>query len=375
MKSRTFVDCVSVQARAGRGGNGSNSFRREACVEMGGPDGGDGGRGGHILFRASHDEDSLLRLYYSPILQAQDGGPGRGQQMHGRNAPDVVFKVPCGTQVYDEETGELLFDLVDDGQEVIAAEGGRGGLGNVHWKTSTHQAPTEFTPGAAGQERRLRLELKLMADAGLVGFPNAGKSSILTAISDAHPKIGAYPFTTINPIIGTVCYPDFSQIRVADIPGLVEGAHAGVGLGDAFLRHLARSRLLVYVVDVGGGEGRRPWDDYRALRREIGLHDPALLKLPSVLVANKTDLPDAAANLPLLARRANRKVIAVSTVDGSGIEELKDRLHALLKPQPAGKPSPAGRPSRGNGLDEEGNVTAERLKNAGFFDLKTRMKG
>jgi GTP-binding protein len=371
VKSRQFVDCVTLHVRAGRGGDGSASFRREAHVERGGPDGGDGGRGGHVILRGDSNEDSLLRLFFSPDLRAEDGGAGRGQQMHGRNAPDMIVNVPCGTEVFDAESGALLFDIVTHGQEAVIAAGGRGGLGNVHWKSSTHQAPTECTPGEAGQEFRLRLELKSIAEVGLVGFPNAGKSSLLAAISDAHPKVGAYPFTTLNPMIGTIVYPDYSQVRVADIPGLVEGAHTGVGLGVAFLRHLARARLLLYVVDAAGVDGRTPWDDYRALRREIGLYDAALLKRPSLLVANKLDLPEAAAHLEPLARRARRQAIAVSTLDGRGLPDLLRRLKQAIKPKAPGATAPTA--SRAPASHDM--VTAERLAKASFFDLGESKRG
>ena len=370
MKTRQFVDCVTVHVRAGNGGNGSASFRREAHVERGGPDGGDGGRGGHVVFRGDRNEDSLIRLYYSPRVFAEDGAAGRGQQMHGRNGTDQIVHVPCGTSIHDAESGALLFDITEDGQEVVAARGGKGGLGNVHWKTATHQAPTECTPGDPGGEFRLRLELKVIADLGLVGFPNAGKSSLLAALSSAHPKIATYPFTTLNPIIGAVGFPDFSQVTIADIPGILPGAHAGVGLGLEFLRHLARSKALIFVVDAAGSEGRTPWSDYRALRREIRLHDPALLKRPILLVANKMDLPAAAANIERLRRSARREAIPVSTVSGEGLPGLRDRIQALIKPVPPGagapSPAPAAHPQ---GDDGPAIISAEAFARATFLDV------
>ncbi len=336
MKARRFIDRVTVHVQAGTGGDGGASFRREKYVDRGGPDGGDGGRGGHVFFRGSKDVDSLVRLHFEPLLHAEDGGQGRKQQMHGRNGADLEIAVPCGTSVYRADTGELLADIVADGQVERLARGGGGGLGNVHFKSSTHQAPTEHTPGGAGEEFDLLLELKTLADAGLLGFPSAGKSSLLAAVSEARPKVAPYPFTTLHPIIGTVVYPDFSQIRVADIPGIIEGASDGVGLGLDFLRHISRARVLVMVLDMAGTDGREPWQDYRTLRAELKAYDPELLKRPILLVANKMDLPEAKGNLALFRRKVRGRVIPLSAADGSGVETLKKRLWELLRPQPAG---------------------------------------
>ncbi|NLF86336.1 MAG: GTPase ObgE [Lentisphaerae bacterium] len=370
VKTRQFVDCLTVQARAGRGGDGSASFRREAHVERGGPDGGDGGRGGHVILRGDINEDSLIRLFYSPRLVAEAGVAGRGQQMHGRNGADLVVHVPCGTLVFDEETGELRGDITADGQELIIARGGAGGLGNIHFKSSTHQAPTEFTPGREGEEFRLRMELKVIAEVGLVGFPNAGKSSLLSALSAARPKIAAYPFTTLNPIIGTAVFGDFSQIRIADIPGIVEGAHTGVGLGLDFLRHLSRAKALLFVVDAAGVDGRTPWDDYRALRREMRLFDPALLKRPILLVANKMDLPGAAENLARLDAAARRQALPVSVATGQGLDDLRARLKALIRPvAPGAAPRGVPRVLKKAAAAGDGLVTPEKLARASFFDL------
>jgi len=375
VKAHKFVDSVTVLVRAGRGGDGSCSFRREACVEKGGPDGGDGGRGGHVIFRGDHDEDSLQRLYFAPQLFAEAGVPGRGQKMYGRNGKDLCVKVPCGTSVFDRDSGRLMADIVAHGQEEILARGGKGGLGNVHWKTATHQAPIEFTPGLAGEEFTLKLELKVLADVGLVGFPNAGKSSLLRRISDAHPKVASYPFTTLNPIVGTVCYPDFSQLRVADIPGLIEGAHEGIGLGHEFLRHLERSRLLLFVIDMAGVDGREPWADYKALRNELAMHSAKLAKSPALVVANKLDLPEAAANLKSFRRRIRVPIIKVSTLEGTGIEEVKQRLWDELRPVPRGArafvPAPAT-PAVADAADEI--VTEEKMRLAGFFDLPVKKR-
>ena len=364
MKERLFVDCQSVHVRAGRGGDGSPSFRREAHVEFGGPDGGDGGRGGNVVLRGSRHVDTLLGIFYSPRLFAENGEPGRGQKMFGRNGSDLVIDVPCGTTVIDEETGEVCFDVVDDGQEVVIARGGRGGLGNVHWKSATNQAPTKFTPGEEGEEFHYRLELKVIAEIGLVGFPNAGKSSLLTAISDARPKIGAYPFTTLNPVIGTVVFDDFATLRVADIPGIIAGANEGVGLGIDFLKHISRAKALVFVVDTAGVDGRTPWSDYKALREEVAAFDPSLLERPSLLVANKLDLPGADANLAKLERAARRKAIAVSTADGTGLEELKARIRQLVKPTPPGSST-----SKRRTRQDHAEVSAEKLAKASFLKL------
>jgi GTP-binding protein len=292
--------------------------------------------------------------------------------MHGRDGRDLVIRVPCGTEIYDVETGERLFDIVEHGQEVIVAKGGRGGVGNVHFKTSTHQAPEEYTPGKPGDEFPLRVELKLLADVGLVGFPNAGKSSLLSRISDAHPRIAAYPFTTTNPIIGTVQFADYSQIRVADIPGLIEGAHTGVGLGIEFLKHIARSRMLLYVIDMAGTDGRDPWTDYRTLRRELRAHDSRLLKLPSLIVANKMDVEGAALKLRRFNRETRQKALPVSTVDGQGLEALKTHLFEAIQPvarRASAAPATAA-PPPGPAVDPQDEViSAERLQAAKFFDF------
>jgi GTP-binding protein len=379
VKAHKFVDSVGVHVRAGKGGDGSCSFRREACVEKGGPDGGDGGRGGHVVFVGDHDEDSLQRIYYSPLLFAEHGVPGRGQKMYGRNGKDLVIKVPCGTAVFDRDTGAPVADITEHRQEAIIARGGKGGLGNVHWKTSTHQAPTEFTPGELGEEFHLNLELKLLADVGLVGFPNAGKSSLLSRISDAHPKVAAYPFTTINPIVGTVCYPDFSQIRVADVPGLIKGAHEGVGLGHEFLRHLERSRLLLCVIDMAGVDGREPWDDYKALRNELALHSAELARRPMLVVANKMDLPEAVEKMKSFRRRVRLPILRISTVDDRGIAEVKTRLWEELRPLPRGSRAavlPATELVTPSAVAEASDeiVSAEKVRQAGFLDMATRKR-
>ena len=283
MKSYKFIDLVTVHVRAGDGGNGSASFRREKFIPKGGPDGGDGGRGGHVILKANRDLNSLTRLYFTPHQNAGNGGHGGDQRSHGRNGNDLFVQVPCGTQVRDAETDEFLADIVTHGQEFMVARGGKGGRGNCHWKSATHQAPREHTDGDPGEERTVRMELKLVADVGLVGFPNAGKSSILSRISDAHPKVAPYPFTTLNPVIGTMIFDDYSRLTVADIPGLIEGAHHGVGLGHDFLRHIERAGVLVVVLDMAAVDGRTPERDYTNLLKELHLHDPELAARPSMM--------------------------------------------------------------------------------------------
>jgi GTP-binding protein len=331
LKTRKFVDHVTVFATAGNGGNGSASFRREKFVPKGGPDGGDGGRGGHVILCGDHDTDSLINLYFAPHVRAGHGGHGAGKRRHGRNGQDRRVKVPCGTEVWEKESDTLIGDIVSHGQELIVAKGGKGGLGNVHFKSSTHQAPTEHTDGKTGQDATLRLELKIMADIGLVGFPNAGKSSLLTALSDAHPKIGAYPFTTLNPVLGTVIFEDYTKLRIADIPGIIDGAHEGVGLGYDFLRHIERSRFLLIVLDMAGVDTRSPLDDYHNLLSELKLYDSDLPERPHLVVANKMDLPEAEENRKEFVEKTGLEPILVSTADNRGIPELKRELHALCE--------------------------------------------
>lgn len=331
MKLHKFVDHVKIYVKAGDGGNGCTSFRREKYVPLGGPDGGDGGKGGNILLRADSDSDSLLKLYFQPHQKAGSGVPGKGAQMYGRNGEDCIVPVPCGTEVWDFTTGVMVADLLNPGDTFLAAKGGNGGLGNIHFSTSTDRAPKEHTDGTAGEERTLRLELKLAADAGLVGFPNAGKSSLLTAISHAHPRIAPYPFTTLNPIIGTVVYPDYVKIKVADVPGIVEDAHLGVGLGVEFLRHVERAGVLVHVIDMGGTEGRDPVDDFRKIKKEIKLYKEALLERPFLIVANKMDEPSAAENLKVFKRKTRTKPIPISCLTDEGIADFLKILRETVE--------------------------------------------
>ena len=330
MKTRTFIDQVDVVVRSGKGGDGAASFRREALVAFGGPDGGDGGRGGDVVLRASTHVNSLISLYFDPKLVAEDGVPGSGKRCYGRRGKDLVVDVPCGTLVTDLDTGLVVADIVDPGQRVVIAKGGAGGYGNVHFKSAVNQAPTEHTPGGPAEERRLHFELKTIADAGLLGFPNAGKSSILTALSSATPKIASYPFTTLNPIVGTIEYDDFAQIRMADVPGIIEGASQGVGLGIAFLKHLERARVLVYMIDMAGTDNRKPWDDYRVLADEIAAFNAELPERPFLVVANKMDQAAARKNLRRFVKETGVTPIALSCTP-----TLKDlREYADLKDYP-----------------------------------------
>ena len=333
MKAKTFIDQVEIQVRSGKGGDGAMSMRREALVEFGGPDGGDGGRGGDVILKASEHINSLLSLFYDPKCYAQDGAPGQGQKMFGKRGKDLVVPVPLGTEVYDAETDLLIADITEAGQKVVVAKGGAGGYGNVQFKSSVNQAPTEHTPGGPAEEKRLRLELKTIADVGLLGFPNAGKSSLLTVLSSATPKIASYPFTTINPIVGTVVYDDFAKIGVADVPGIIEGAAKGVGLGLAFLKHLERSKVLVYVIDMAGTDNRKPWDDFSVLKKEIEEYSEELSLRPYLVLANKLDVPEARENLPRFIEETGVEPITVSCETREGVEKFKAAIRELVKPK------------------------------------------
>ena len=268
MKTRTFIDRIEVHVRSGKGGDGVATFRREALVSEGGPDGGDGGRGGDVVLKGSIHVNSLIALFFDPHLYAENGVNGGNRRCFGRRGKDLVVPVPLGTIVTDVDTGLLVADITEAGQTVVVAKGGAGGFGNCHFKSSVNQVPTEHTLGGAPEERKLLLEIKTIADAGLLGFPNAGKSSILSMVSSATPKIASYPFTTLNPIVGQIEYRDFAQVTMADVPGIIEGAARGVGLGIDFLRHLERARVLVYVIDMAGTDNREPWKDYEVLSKE-----------------------------------------------------------------------------------------------------------
>ena len=324
-----FVDRVKISVKGGKGGNGCVSFHREKFVPRGGPDGGNGGNGGSVVLKADANEQSLIDLSYNRHYDAANGPNGKGKNMYGRNADNVVVKVPVGTVVYDEETGEFLGDLETVGMELVVAKGGKGGKGNAAFATSGNRAPRTCEEGTEGEEKLLLLELKTIADVGLVGYPNAGKSTLLRALSAAKPKVAPYPFTTLHPMVGVVEYEDFSRLTVADIPGLIDGAHRNVGLGHHFLRHIERTHLLVYVLDMAGIDGRTPWDDFRHLQNELELYMKGLSKRPALIAANKMDLPESEENLALLRDELSSEVIDIVPISADKCE--LDNLKVLLR--------------------------------------------
>ena len=384
-----FVDEIKIYAQAGHGGKGCVAFQREKYRPKGGPSGGNGGRGGDVILEADHDLNNLIAQYYQPRLIAQDGRFGMGNGMDGHAGKDLVVKVPCGTLVWrlaheggpeeasevqpeitraalrasshhrpllrmstggravevdlsraeDEATvavsakpkGELVVDLTEHGQRFVLCKAGRGGLGNRNFATATRQTPRFAQPGEEGDEGNFLLELRTMAEVGLVGYPNAGKSTLLTAISRARPKVAPYPFTTLHPQIGIVEYPDFHRLTVCDVPGLIEGAHRNVGLGHEFLRHIERCKVLVLLLDMAGADGRAPWDDYKNLLSELELYDPALLERPRLVVANKMDEPAAEENLKKFKRRIRKTpVLPIAAAFDQGVEEFKERIRQAV---------------------------------------------
>lgn len=384
-----FIDEIRIFAQAGHGGKGCVAFHREAYVPKGGPSGGNGGRGGSVILQADHDLNNLLAQYYVPRLIAEKGGGGLGKGMDGRAGKDLIVKVPCGTLVWrlptttepdgpesgesEEATpilkasssqrhlirgagrtaareidlsdegesaavtahatkGELVADLTQHGQQFVLCKGGRGGLGNRNFATATRQTPRFAQPGEPGEEGEFLLELRIMAEVGLVGYPNAGKSTLLTAISRARPKIAPYPFTTLHPQIGIVEYPDWRRLTVCDVPGLIEGAHQNVGLGYAFLRHIQRCKVLVLLLDMAGADNRAPWDDYRQLLKELELYDPVLLERPRLVVANKMDESAAVENLKKFKRRISRTpVLPIAAAFDEGIDLFKRRIREAVE--------------------------------------------
>ena len=324
-----FVDEAKIRVKAGDGGNGCVAFRREKFVPRGGPSGGDGGRGGDVVMESSERHNTLVHFRFNPEYKAERGRHGEGSSCTGREGADVVLKVPVGTIVRDELTGELVHDFSGPDERIVIAHGGRGGRGNARFATSTHQAPREHEQGFPGEERVLRLELKLLADVGLVGFPNAGKSTLISRISAARPKIADYPFTTLQPNLGVVVVgeaPDDFSFVVADIPGLIEGASEGAGLGMQFLRHIERTRLLAHLVDVSDASGRPdPAEDYEVITKELASFGAGLDSKPTIVVASKIDIADKdkLAKLKRYCKRKKLELFAISAVTGEGVEELK----------------------------------------------------
>src|SRR5882724_6685786 len=388
-----FIDEIKIYARAGHGGKGCVAFTREKYVPKGGPSGGNGGRGGDVILEADHDLNNLIGQYYQPKLIAQDGKMGLGKGMDGHAGKDIIIKVPCGTLVWrlpspepppgeevddsedseeeeapkfqtstrkrplirhssggaameidlskeelDEDDsegnpkGELVADLTENGQQFILCKGGRGGLGNRNFATSTRQAPRFAQPGEPGGEGEYLFELRIVAEVGLVGYPNAGKSTLLTAISKARPKVAPYPFTTLHPQIGIVEYPDWHRLTVCDVPGLIEGAHRNVGLGHSFLRHIQRCKIIVILLDMAGTDGREPWDDYKNLLKELELYDPAMLDKPRLVVANKIDEPVANENLKKFKRKVRKTpVLPIAAAFDEGIEKFKKTIREAVE--------------------------------------------
>jgi GTP-binding protein len=397
-----FIDEIKVYARAGHGGKGAVAFQREAYRPKGGPSGGNGGRGGDVILEASHDLNNLINQYYQPRLIAEDGKQGLGKGMDGHAGEDIVIKVPCGTLVWklrdtkpgiededieekpgkktfsmgsahrpvirsahgvqaveydleeettvavrDETKGELVADMIENGQRFVLCKGGRGGLGNRNFATSVRQTPRFAQPGESGEEGEYLLELRIIADVGLVGYPNAGKSTLLSAISKARPKVAPYPFTTLHPQIGIVEFPDYRRIVVCDVPGLIEGAHRNVGLGHEFLRHIERCKVLVLLLDMAGSDDRAPWDDYKQLLTELELYDVALLERPQLVVANKMDEPQAEANLKAFKRRVRKvPVLPISAAFDQGINKFRKQIREAVEAMESKESDAAASPRR-----------------------------
>ena len=336
-----FVDRVEIRVEAGKGGDGCVSFRREKYVPRGGPDGGDGGNGGSVIVVAQQGVDSLAALVHRKHWKANSGRPGGGAQCHGASADDLVIRVPPGTIVSDVERGFALKDLAAGGDRLTVARGGKGGKGNTRFKSATNRTPRQSTPGGPGEVRTLRLELKIIADVGLLGKPNAGKSTLLSRLSRARPQIAPYPFTTKHPNLGRVQIDLDRSFILADIPGLIEGAHAGAGLGHEFLRHIQRAGILVHLVEPEPTDGSDPLANYRAIRRELQEYDGELERRAEVLAVTKADLPDAAEVQEQLAGELDRKVLLISAVTGQGLNELVGAIVKLLDDQQ--QPAAAGR--------------------------------
>lgn len=326
----TFVDRAKIRVKAGHGGSGCVSFRREKFVPKGGPDGGDGGAGGSVILIGDPNLSTLLDFKYRPSFQAQRGEHGKGSNKFGKSGADFQIKVPLGTVIKDADTGEVIADITEEETPIVVAKGGRGGRGNARFVSATNQAPRDWEPGEHGEEKTLLLELKLIADVGLVGFPNAGKSTLISKLSAAKPKIADYPFTTLQPNLGIVRYRDEGSFVIADIPGIIEGAHSGKGLGLEFLRHIERTKVLVYLIDCCGED---PISDYETLLQELREHNPNLLERPQIVVLTKIDLQPEE-TFDTFEKKVSRTIFKISSVTGEGLTQLKDAIwQSLREPQ------------------------------------------
>jgi GTP-binding protein len=336
-----FVDKITIKVKGGDGGDGCCSFRREAFIPKGGPDGGDGGRGGDVVIETASGEQSLSDLVYKTFVEAGRGGNGKGKDMFGGRGADAVIRVPPGTLVKDAATGDVIVDLDKPDMRFVIASGGKGGRGNNAFASSTNRAPRIREDGLPGEEEKVILELKVIADVGLVGYPNAGKSSLIKAVSNANPKVAAYPFTTLHPVVGVVPVSDYEKFTMADIPGLIDGAHQNIGLGHAFLKHIERTRILAYVLDAAGVDGRDPLDDFHSLQKELEFYQEGLSKRKAVIIANKSDLPESAVNIKKIKKQLGKKysvfiMCARSDVDFSAlVNHLAETLKELEKAENA----------------------------------------
>lgn len=324
-----FIDRVKIDLAAGKGGNGTVAWRREKYIPKGGPCGGNGGKGGSIFLEADAQVFSLQWFRNRRILNAENGMPGGSNLCQGKNGKNLILKVPCGTLVKDSATGEILYDLTQDKQKIEICKGGKGGRGNDSFKSPTNRAPNQFTEGKPGEACAVELELKLIADVGLVGFPNAGKSTLISAVADVEVKIAPYPFTTLQPNIGFIETEDYRRIYIADIPGIIEGAHRNRGLGFEFLRHIERTKLLLYVLDASGIDGRNPADDYAVLQTEMEKYNPEMLERPSLVILNKIDAEESAEHLKAFKKKFPKvKTFAISALTGEGVEDLVKKITA-----------------------------------------------
>jgi GTP-binding protein len=350
-----FIDESRIEVIAGNGGNGAASFRREKYIEKGGPDGGDGGRGGSVYALADRNINTLVDYRFARIHRARNGEPGRGADCYGKGADDIVLRMPVGTVITDVDSGEVIADLTHDGEKVLLAQGGKGGLGNLHFKSSTNRAPRQCTPGTPGEERELQLELKVLADVGLLGMPNAGKSTFIRAVSAARPKVADYPFTTLHPNLGVVRVSPEKSFVIADIPGLIEGAAEGAGLGHQFLRHLARTRLLLHLVDIAPmHEGVDPVHEARAILNELKKYDPALYEKPRWLLLNKADLlQDREEKVAAFLKEFDDfdRCFVISAINGEGCKELTYAIMEYLLAMDAQEQQAAADSAQESGAD------------------------